>query len=264
MKLTYHGWSGISLNRDDVQIGFDLMNYPSKGKDVVLCVSHGHPDHVGAIHAMSMRQDPQFEARTHVLSSREILRAVANEKNGPRHLHEMQPGDVIKLAGAEFTCFSWQHMSLLPPGLRPKFAYVRSLLSHPFGLARVGLEGLGHPLRAPTLGFGVRFSGGCTVVNYGEGLHRRTNIREVREIAQHFSPQVVLFAVEPEDTEIIPRFLRVLGPETICIYEAHRPWREMFELPCVDLEHYAKVLRKLLPHVSVIPLVELETVVELN
>lgn len=267
MEITYHGWSGVSLNRDQVHFGFDLMTPPSgsTGSDgVVLCFTHGHPDHVGAVRSMSKQHDSELEARTHVVSSREVLRAIAGEENGPRHLHAMRAGDQIELAGAEIECFDWTHMSLLPPGLRPKLAYVRSLLSHPFGLARIGLEGLGHPLRAPMLGFGVRFDDGLTVLNYGEGLHRHTDIDDVRRVAKRFSPQVVLFAVEPEDTEVIPKFLEILDPDVAFIYEAHRPWRELFELPWVDLDDYAGTLGERFPGVNVIPLVEADTAVEVE
>ena len=48
-----------------------------------------------------------------------------------------------------------------------------------------------------------------------------------------------LCAVEPEDVDVIPRWIEMPSPSAVILYEAHRPWREMFRLPYVDLEVYA-------------------------
>ncbi len=58
----------------------------------------------------------------------------------------------------------------------------------------------------------------------------------------HFARQpanVLLFAVEPEDVDVIPCWIEMLLPSIFMLYEAHRPWRVVFGLPYVDLEDYA-------------------------
>ncbi len=56
-----------------------------------------------------------------------------------------------------------------------------------------------------------------------------------------------LAKVEPLGLEIIgaavsDHQVELLSPSTVMLYEAHRPWREMFRLPHVDLEDYAAKL----------------------
>lgn len=83
---------------------------------------------------------------------------------------------------------------------------------------------------------------GLRVLNYAEGLHRLTDAREVAAMARQLPADVLLFAVEPEDVDAIPRWIEILSPSTMMLYEAHRSWREMFRLPYVDLEDYAAKL----------------------
>lgn len=126
-----------------------------------------------------------------------------------------------------------------------------SLLRHPVPFVRIAASEIRLPMRAPTLGFQVRFPGGRTLLNYSEGLHRLTDPAEVEAVARRLSTDVLLFAVEPEDVEAIPRWVRVLGSPEVILYEAHRPWRELFDLPYVDLDDVARELEARVPSARV-------------
>jgi hypothetical protein len=61
--------------------------------------------------------------------------------------------------------------------------------------------------------------------------------------------------VEPQDVLVIPRWIELLSPTTVILYEAHRPWREMFDLPYVDLEEYAAKLAERFRQIQFVPLI---------
>lgn len=122
------------------------------------------------------------------------------------------------------------------------------MLSRPIDFARIAFAGLHLPLRAPMLGFHITFADGMTVLNYAEGLHRITDPSEVEAVAHELSADALLFAVEPEDVQAIPRWLEMLRPAMVFLYEAHRPWRERFRLPYVDLDAYATELSDRFQH----------------
>jgi hypothetical protein len=133
-------------------------------------------------------------------------------------------------------------MPLLPPGIGAKITYAANVLSRPIAFMRVALSGLRLPMRAPMLGFRVVFPDGRSVLNYAEGLHRLTDPREVESVAQRLPADVLMFAVEPDDVAAIPRWIEMLSPSSVILYEAHRPWREVFGLPYVDLEVFSAEL----------------------
>jgi len=135
-------------------------------------------------------------------------------------------------------------MPLLPPGLRPKIDYILQLALHPVDLIRIGTSGLRLPMNAPQLGFHLAYADGTTVLNYSEGVHRLTDAREIEQVAHNLPAQTLLFAVEPDDAQAIPRWLEMLDPREVYLYEAHRPWRDLFHLPYIDLNDYAAMLAK--------------------
>ncbi|MDE3132299.1 MAG: hypothetical protein KGL16_14205, partial [Acidobacteriota bacterium] len=73
---------------------------------------------------------------------------------------------------------------------------------------------------------------------------------EVAAVAERLPAETLLFAVEPEDVDAIPRWVEMLRPQTAVVYEAHRPWRELFRLPHLELDAYAARLGRLIPSVS--------------
>lgn len=259
MKIEYYNWSGITLQHQHTLIGFDLFGEAvttdvlQAEPIIILCITHGHPEHAGSLQALL--ESPQarpYLPNVHLISSPGVVRHI--NRRGiltPQNTHCVQTGDSITIAGVRVTAFTWVHMPLLPPGMQPKLKYISQLILHPVDLVRIGTQGLLLPMNAPQLGFHLAYPDGTTVLNYSEGVHRLTNPVEVKQIAHKLPADLLFFAVEPDDAEAIPRWVDILSPKEVYLYEAHRPWRDLFHLPFIDLEQYARELAQRFPALNV-------------
>lgn len=250
MDVQYFGWSGIAVKQDDALVGFDLfgdaVTWDALGdaRVITFCLTHGHPEHVGSLRGFLAGPTAQDRrARIHVVSSPKVLDYINRGELVPAsNVHRINAGEQVTIEDLRISAFAWRHESLLPPGLQTKASYVARLVRHPVTLGRIGIAGLRKPLGAPTLGYHVIFSDGSAVLNYSEGLHRHTDADEVASVARELPAGTVLFGVEPEDTDVLPRWIEMLQPKTACLYEPHRPWRDIFGLPHVDLDQYSRQL----------------------
>ncbi len=260
MEIQYFGWSGITLRHGETVVGFDLFGEAvtwdalPDAAEIILCVTHGHPEHCGSLRRFLSTGGARLD-RTHIVSSQPVIDHVTHGLNHAANAHPLTSGAPVAIDGVLVSSFEWKHMPLLPPGMRAKTSYVTHVLSRPIEFARVASSGLRLPMSAPMLGFHVVFADGPRVLNYAEGMHRLTNPREVEATAQRLPADVLLFAVEPEDVEVIPRWIEILSPSMVILYEAHRPWRETFRLPYVDLEGYAAELSAHFHQIKFVPLV---------
>lgn len=231
-------------------VGFDLfgdaVTWAALGDagTVILCLTHGHPEHVGSLRAFLAAPEARARLRsTHVVSSAELVAFVNRDAVlPPSNVHAIPADAHVNIAGVGMAAFPWTHGSLLPRGLRLKTDYARRLLTHPLGAIRIGLRGLRVPMRAPTLGFRITFAHDSTLLNYSEGLHGQVAAGDIEAVAHRLPAQTLLFAIEPEDTGAVPRWVATMQPGTVVLYEAHRPWRDMFGMSHVDLEPYAASL----------------------
>lgn len=257
-EVRYLGWSGVVLAGAGGVVAVDPFgeaagwNALPEG-DTVICLTHGHPEHCGSARALLADAEPGRLAATHLVSSPPVTRHVARDRAlGTENVHAVSAGQDLGVGSLQVSTFAWAHLPLLPPeSLRAKADYAASLLRHPVAAARIGIAGARLPMRAPNLGFHVTFADGCTVLDYAEGLHRLTDPAEVAAVAERLWAQMLLFAVEPEDVEAIPGWLEVLRPQEAVLYEAHRPWRELFGLPFVELDGYTAELRARFPRMTV-------------
>ena len=247
MQIKYFGWSGIALLHDDTLIGFDLFGdkvtwEAFKGdQTMILCLTHGHPEHAGSLRAFL--EAPEARAHLpniHLISSPDVVKHI-NRRGllSADNVHPVHDGESVMVEGVKVTSFTWVHMPLLPPGLRDKMDYLMQLVLHPFDLMRIGLSALRLPMNAPQLGFHIVYPDGTTVLNYSEGVHRLTDPREVQQVAERLPADMLFFAVEPDDVKAIPRWVEMLAPKEVYLYEAHRPWRDLFHLPYIDVYKYA-------------------------
>lgn len=264
MEVRYFGWSGVTLQHDRTLIGFDLFGRAVSwdaldAATTILCVTHGHPEHCGSLRSFLAAPEARTRlATTHVISSPPVIDHITASIDLPfDHSHRLKAKERVSIEGAEITAFGWKHMPLLPPGKRSKVSFFAHVLAHPIDLMRIGFGGLRLPMNAPMLGFHVKFDDGFSVLNYSEGLHRLTDPIEVESIARQYPAEMLLFAVEPDDVEAIPRWIKILQPKQVVIYEAHRPWRERFQLPYVDLVAYARQLSTQFPALRCLPLVSI-------
>lgn len=250
MEIHYYNWSGITLRHQHTLVGFDLFGEDvtpdvlQTEQPVILCLTHGHPEHAGSLQALLERPELRpYLHNIHLVSSPDVVQHInRGAVLAPENVHPVADGQSVVIAGVRVTVFTWVHMPLLPPGLREKLEYLFQLAVHPLDLIRIGLLGLRLPMNAPQLGFHVLYPDGATVLNYSEGLHRLTDAAEVEAVARSLPANLLLFAVEPDDVQAVPHWVEKLAPKAACIYEAHRPWRDTFHLPFIDLETYAAEL----------------------
>ncbi|MEZ4588372.1 MAG: MBL fold metallo-hydrolase [Gemmatimonadales bacterium] len=254
LEIRYFGWSGVALVGAGGTVAVDPFGEAATWAtlpegNTVICLTHGHPEHCGTARELLSRADPARLAGTHLVSSPQVVRHVnRGDWLEVGQVHALPARRHVSVGSLRIATFAWTHLPLLPPeSLRAKAAYATSLLRHPIEALRIGLAGARLPMRAPYLGFHVTFADGRTVLNYAEGLHRLTDPGEVAAVAAELPADTLLLAVEPEDIEAIPRWLEILRPREVALYEAHRPWRELFELPYVDLDRYAVDLQSRSP-----------------
>ncbi|MBZ0303117.1 MAG: MBL fold metallo-hydrolase [Anaerolineae bacterium] len=246
MHIHYFGWSGIVLRNANTLVGFDLFGDAvtwdalKENEMMLFCLTHGHPEHAGSLRAfLEAPEACPYLPNVHLISSPDVLQHV--NRHGilaQENVHSVKDGESVTIAGVKVTAFTWVHMPLLPPGLRPKVEYLFQLILHPIDLIRIGTLGLRLPRNAPQLGFHIAYPDGTTILNYSEGVHRLTNPREVERIARTLPADILFFAVEPDDAAAIPRWVEMLAPREVYVYEAHRPWRDLFHLPFIDLNLY--------------------------
>lgn len=258
MEIRYLGWSGITLRHSGTLIGFDLFgdgvswDVVAQEPIIVLCLTHGHPEHAGSLRDfLETAEVRPYLPNIHLVSSAQVIRHINRHHIlAEENLHPIEHGGSLSIAGITVTAFTWVHMPLLPPGLLPKAEYIAQLVLHPVDLVRIGTMGLSLPANAPQLGFHITYPDGKTVLNYSEGVHRLTDAAEVRQIAKTLPADMLLFAVEPDDAETIPHWVKILDPRQVYIYEAHRPWRNLFHLPFIDVNAYAGELSERFPQMT--------------
>lgn len=254
MDVRYYGWSGLAITCAGATAAVDLFGEAVSWETLppgplALCVTHGHPEHCGQLRELLVHAPPTRLEAVHVVSSSAVIDHLMRDGAVPaERAHRLLPGDCTPAGAVVIDAFSWRHLPLLPPeSLAAKGAYASSLLRHPLAAFGIGLSALRLPMRAPCLGFRLTFADGQSVLVYAEGLHRLTNPAGVERVATELWAGTVAVAVEPEDTQAIPRWLEILRPHELLIYEAHRPWRELFGLPHVELDRYAEELRRRFP-----------------
>lgn len=270
MQIHYFGWSGIAVQHCNTLVGFDLFGDAvtwdslKSNQPMLFCLTHGHPEHAGSLRKFLEAPNARpYLPNIHLISSQDVIQHI-NRHNilAPENVHPVKDGEDITINSIKVTVFNWAHMPLLPPGFREKLEYIFQLIIHPIDLIRIGTLGLSLPMNAPQLGFHITYPDGKTILNYSEGVHRLTNPGEVEQVARNLPADTLFFAVEPDDAEVIPRWVEMLSATDVYIYEAHRPWRDTFHLPFIDLNKYANELSERFRWMTFNALIKVDQVVK--
>jgi len=247
LLLTHLGWSGFLIAFPG---GPDLYVDPPQGtplpldRETNILITHGHPEHVAA--TLTHLAEPIRSAPVNIAASGAVCR---HFRKRSRHSSDRfctcEPQQRMNFSGLDIDVFEWRHMPLLPPGFKAACGHMRRVLGHPLLALRIMAAGLRGPRARPMLGFRIEPPRGPRILVYGEGLHRRTGQAEALRLAAQFPADVLLAAVEPEDTDILPGLIAAAGAATIVLYEAHRGWRDAFSMPCADLDGLALALERI-------------------
>lgn len=245
-RLVWLGWSGFRI---DGPGGAALYIDPPAGttfapdRAAYILITHGHPEHVEG--TLAHLRDPARRQPVEVAAGAGVCRHLRRHARHPAdRLRVCAPQEHFGLAGFGVDVFAWHHMPLLPPGLGPKLAHLRALASRPVRALRIVLDGIRGPWPFPMLGFRIASPAGQRLLVYGEGLHRMADAEVVAAVGRSLPADVLLAAVEPEDIGALPELIARAGAPQVALYEAHRPWREGFDMPLADLDALAATLAR--------------------
>jgi hypothetical protein len=245
LHMTYLGWSGFRLSwSGGPQVVVDPPDVAglNRERETCLLLSHGHSEHVAG--ALKYLADTTRVAPVTIVASQTVCRYLQcrYSRRDDRFI-PCRPGDVKILPDLRIDVFGWQHMPLLPSGLRPALRYLFHLVLHPNFAIKIIRDDLKVMRVGPTLGFRLVPKRGPRLLLYSEGLHMHTSKIEVKETGRLLGAEVLLFAVRAEDAHVIPELVAEIGSSVAVHYEAHRFWREGFGLPIADLGHIAIQLK---------------------
>ena len=244
LQLNYLGWSGFRIVCPG---GTELYVDPPPDytlpleRETLVLITHGHPEHI-ATTLEHLRKSARKAC--HVAAAPGLCRYMRRRSdNAADQFTACEPQQRVNISGIDINIFQWQHMPLLPPGITPALHHVKRLISRPALALRIIIAGLHGPLPWPMLGFRIVPPNGPAVLVYGEGLHRHTGLAHARQVASRFPAAVLLVAVEPGDTDMLPELIDTIGTRSVGLYQAHEQWRLDFSLPCADLDALASVLK---------------------
>ncbi len=264
LKLTYLGWSGFRFSwpgKPQILIDPPDVNRIDREQETLLLLSHGHSEHVAG--TLKYLADTSRVAPVTVLASPPVciyLKCRYGRKDD--RFISCLPGDVKTLFDLRIDVFNWQHMPLLPSGLRPIIYYLSRLIRHLGFTLKVIRSGLKLLKVGPMLGFRLVPKNGPRLLLYSEGLHQHTSKVEVKETGRLLSAEVLLFAVRQEDTQAITELVSAIGIPVAIPYEAHRFWKKGFGLPIADIGNIAINLKN--RGISTLTATEGETIILSN
>ncbi len=235
-NISYLGWSGFDIFRSDQ--GPHIFIDPPKGTvfpveaALIIFITHGHPEHLGGTLDLLAKGGGGQDIT--LIGSKTVCQYLTGHCRADRvSFREIDPGQKYSLdKETGFEVFPWQHMPLLPPGIRPAIRHILAILKN-FPLAwRIIRMSLGGPRGpGPMLGYLLHLPGDSRIMVYGEGLHRRCQPGDVVK----GTGATLLVASEPEDVAELPELVAAIGAKEAILYEPHRGWREAFSLPHVDM-----------------------------
>lgn len=244
IDLSYLGWSGFRISWSDgptIFVDPPDASALSHDREALIALTHGHPEHVAG--TVAHLADPSRWDAVRVLASPQVCAHLRrSSKNATDRFLEFDAGREQVFPGLRVQAFAWHHMPLLPPEPALALRHVARLARHPsitFGIVKDGLVG---PPPGSMLGYGLIPDRGPRVLVFSEGLHRRTQVSEIRAAREQIGADLLLFAVEPEDAEILPDLVAAIGAPIVVPYEAHAEWRESLGMPRADFDRLSREL----------------------
>lgn len=238
--VAYLGWSGFHIrNSKNCHVFIDPPKRTSFPKDtaITIFITHGHPEHLGG--TIDCIRQGGAELPITVIASETVCRYLSGEcRRGAVDLIDVRPGQKqVLLSDIGFEVFQWQHMPLLPPGLGAAARHIFHILRRfPMAWRIIWMSMRGPKGPGEMLGYLLHLPDGKSIIIYGEGLHRHSRAEDVTAIGRKAHDATLMVASEPEDFSELPQLVAASGAARAILYEPHRLWRDIFDLPHADLQ----------------------------
>jgi len=242
VKIDYLGWSGFSIEqKSGPKIFIDPPKGTSfEGEKIIILITHAHPEHLGG--TLDHIRSTGCEKPTIIIASATVC-AFFKKQCLNKHVEFItaQPLETLTaVKDCQITPFEWTHMPLLPPGFNAAIRHIWQIIKgykHTLNILKMSLKG---PIGAGTmLGYTLKLAD-QNIIIYGEGLHRHCKVEDVTKIGAIAPAATILVASEPEDINELPGLIYASGAFQAILYEPHRPWRDLFGLPRINLRSLQK------------------------
>lgn len=239
--ITYLGWSGFCIELTPHQT--ILIDPPSRTaapntEAATILITHGHPDHVSGTQELLEAELPNPLT---IVGSRELIAWLKKRYAKSNAIfHDVVPGQRLKInVDLTLTAISWNHMGHIPPEPGNAAKHISGFLRHPMKALGIAGNALFGAPWAPMIGFCIESNGAGSLLFYGEGIHRKTDLEDVQNNVQIHKPLRTFFAVEPEDLNCLACISAKARLDSVYIYEAHAAWRSDLGIGNVDLDQLA-------------------------
>jgi L-ascorbate metabolism protein UlaG (beta-lactamase superfamily) len=248
-EITFHGWSGFSVETGSAKIVFDPFFRPYCGADFctledfagadAVCVTHGHGDHYLDTAAVVKHTNAR------VVASPAVCKFLHKRGKIPEsNLQKVEPGQTARIAGAEITAFSWRHRNITVrqglfgggPIMGSQWA-INALVKTPFF--------------APYHGFHISIPGFKTILNYGEGFNMELVVAECVALGERFKPNIVIAAGQVFFENFVADGVAALNPDTVILHHPHQKLYEKINVKSATPEVFVASVKEKSPNVEI-------------
>jgi len=218
--LRYFGWSSFAIESEAGILLFDPLYRSLYGANwscledyqhaQVICVTHGHFDHYVDVPNILKQSDAT------VVTSKEVCKHLSSRyriKN--EQLVPINPFQEIFVAPFKITAFEWRHRNV---------NFLRLLRADPVtSLQFLWLNFVKAPFNTPFFGYYIEGPNNLRLMNYGEGFSNAMNLEEVRELGNHFQPDILLVGIQLNFEDQVAQGVAALAPKTVILFHPHTP-----------------------------------------
>jgi hypothetical protein len=258
MKLKYFGWSSFGLESENgtlyfdpffrKQFGFSWSTIEDYSDAKVVCVTHGHADH--------LIDAPEILRTTDALciAGRDITEHYMKKNNvSANRLVALNDFETITVAGFKITAFKWGHKEMKLSAWKIINMLKTVIFNGAFSkMAGYMLMNQKEALfSAIPMGFHVETPDGIKVLNYCEGFNDDTNFKRLEELGGKFETDILLAGASFDWEDYVARGAVAISPKTVILFTPHEPDR-YWGLPYTANEVFVDKVKNSLPNADVI------------
>jgi L-ascorbate metabolism protein UlaG (beta-lactamase superfamily) len=247
--IKYFGWSCFELAFGNQKLYFDPMSRKYCGvqwtkledfKDTnVICVTHGHQEHYQDVPAVA-----KFSGATVVSSPTACKHLNSFYGLDKKKLITIEPYEDKEVEGFKISAFLWRHRDVSPIK-----AVFRPKIWNGIKWAWNGL--LKCAYNAPFTGFFIEMPDGLKILNYNEGFTYNMEIDEVREVADHYKPDILLAGAQMDFENYVAAGAEIFDPKIVVLYHPHKALFEQINVSSTTPEKFSSTVQSKLPNAEI-------------